>query len=49
MPFATNRGVRVHYEIEGQGQPIVLQHGFTDSMATCYERGYAEALKGATA
>lgn len=27
MPFATNDGVRIHYEIDGTGQPLVLVHG----------------------
>ena len=27
MAFATNSGVRIHYEIEGSGQPLVLHHG----------------------
>jgi pimeloyl-ACP methyl ester carboxylesterase len=28
MPFAVNRGVRIHYEVEGSGPPLVLHHGF---------------------
>lgn len=28
MPFAINRGVRIHYEVEGSGPPLVLHHGF---------------------
>ena len=27
MPYATNQGVKIHYEVEGQGPPIILQHG----------------------
>ena len=27
MPFATNGGIRIHYEIEGAGQPLILHHG----------------------
>ncbi len=34
----------LHYEIEGDGPPLVLQHGFTDSMETWYERCYVDAL-----
>jgi pimeloyl-ACP methyl ester carboxylesterase len=37
--------VHVHYEVEGEGPPIVLQHGFTDSLRTWYELGYVDALK----
>ena len=32
MPYAVNQGVRIHYQIEGDGQPLVLQHGFTDNL-----------------
>jgi pimeloyl-ACP methyl ester carboxylesterase len=45
MPYAVNQGVRIHYRIEGDGQPLVLQHGFTDSLETWYETGYVEGLK----
>ena len=45
MPYAINQGVRIHYQIEGDGQPLVLQHGFTDSLETWYDLGYVEALK----
>jgi hypothetical protein len=37
MPYADNHGVHVHYEVEGEGPPLVLQHGFTDSLRTWYE------------
>src|SRR5215469_6785565 len=45
MPYAVNHGVRVHYRIEGDGPPLVFQHGFTDSLETWCEAGYVEALK----
>ena len=46
MPYFTAPdGIRIHYEVEDSGPPLVLQHGFTDSMATWYERGYVDALK----
>jgi pimeloyl-ACP methyl ester carboxylesterase len=45
MPYAINQGVRIHYRVEGDGQPLVLQHGFTDSLETWYETGYVQALK----
>jgi pimeloyl-ACP methyl ester carboxylesterase len=45
MPYTTNQGVRIHYQVEGAGPPLVIQHGFTDSMATWYELGYVEALQ----
>jgi len=37
-------GVAINYEVEGYGAPLVLQHGFTDSLMTRYEYGYVEAL-----
>ena len=37
-------GVAIHYEVEGQGSPLVLQHGFTDSLLSWYEYGYVEML-----
>jgi pimeloyl-ACP methyl ester carboxylesterase len=46
MPFARSPdGVRIHYEVEGSGTPLVLQHGFTDSLMVWYERGYVDALR----
>ena len=45
MPYADNQGVRIHYEVEGEGPPLVIQHGFTDSIQTWYELGYVNALK----
>ena len=46
MPYADNRGVRIHYEVEGTGPPLVLQHGFTDSIGGWRQFGYVDALKG---
>jgi pimeloyl-ACP methyl ester carboxylesterase len=34
MPFANNSGIKIHYEVEGQGPPLVVQHGLT----SCLER-----------
>jgi pimeloyl-ACP methyl ester carboxylesterase len=45
LPYADNQGVRIHYRVEGEGPPLVLQHGFTDSLQTWYELGYVDALK----
>ena len=45
MPFADNRGCRIRYEVEGQGPPLVLQHGFTQNLERWYQRGYVDALK----
>jgi len=45
MPFVDNRGVRIHYEVVGEGSPLVIEHGFSDSIETWYECGYVDALK----
>jgi pimeloyl-ACP methyl ester carboxylesterase len=47
MAFADNQGVRIHYEVEGKGFPLVIQHGYTDSVESWYELGYVDALKDA--
>jgi pimeloyl-ACP methyl ester carboxylesterase len=45
MPFATNANVRIHYETEGSGQPLVLHHGSFASGADWRDLGYVDALK----
>jgi pimeloyl-ACP methyl ester carboxylesterase len=45
MPYADNAGVRIHYQVEGEGPALVLQHGFTESLVDWYESGYVEALR----
>ncbi len=45
MPYADNQGVRIHYKVEGEGPPLVLQHGFTSSLKRWYFHGYVDALK----
>jgi pimeloyl-ACP methyl ester carboxylesterase len=45
MPFATNAGIRIHYEVEGSGQPLVLHHGSFASGAHWRDLGYVDALK----
>jgi pimeloyl-ACP methyl ester carboxylesterase len=45
MPFANNKGVRIHYEVEGAGPPLVMLHGFYGTMLDWYEYEYVEALK----
>jgi len=45
MPFANNQGVRIHYETEGAGPPLVLQHGSLNTMESWYDAGYVAALK----
>jgi len=45
MPSINNHGVQIHYALEGEGPPLVLQHGFSDSLESWYEFGYVDALK----
>ena len=45
MPYVKNDGVRIHYEIEGRGDPLVIQHGFTSNMETVRLLGYSDSLK----
>ena len=46
MPYATNPddGVRVYYEVEGEGLPLALGHGGTQSGRIWREFGYVAAL-----
>ena len=47
MPFANNNGVRIYYEIEGQGPPLVLAHGMGGGgdLNAWRRTGYTDALK----
>jgi len=48
MPYADHQGIRIHYQVEGEGPPLVLQqHGFTHSVQDWYRAGYVDALKPA--
>ena len=45
MPHANNNGVRIHYHVEGEGSPLVLQHGFPWSIQSWSRSGYVDDLK----
>ncbi len=45
MPFVDNKGVRIHYKVEGKGPFIVLLHGFNENMDEWYQLSYVESLK----
>jgi pimeloyl-ACP methyl ester carboxylesterase len=32
MPYANNHGVKIYYEVEGEGPPLVLAHGGTQNL-----------------
>jgi pimeloyl-ACP methyl ester carboxylesterase len=44
MPFAKNNGVRIHYEVEGNGPPIILHHGFGGTGDSWRAPGYVSEL-----
>jgi len=45
MPFVQNGDVRIHYEVEGAGAPLVLHHGYSGSLQHWYQNGYVAALQ----
>ena len=45
MPYANHQGICIHYQLDGEGPPLVLQHGFTSSLKHWYRYGYVEALR----
>ena len=45
MPYASNQGIRIHYHVEGDGPPLVMQHGFTSSIQNWYLNGYVDPLQ----
>ena len=44
MPYANNNGVKIYYEVEGQGPPVVLAHGVTRSLQRWRQIGFVDAL-----
>ena len=46
MPYVSNDGVRIHYHVEGEGPPLVLHHGTSQSLEDWYSYGYVQGLKG---
>jgi pimeloyl-ACP methyl ester carboxylesterase len=44
MPEARNGDISIHYEVDGEGPPLILQHGFRDSGAGWQQWGYIEKL-----
>lgn len=47
MPYASNQGVRIYYEVVGEGPPLVLAHGmgFGGDLNAWRTTGYVDALK----
>ncbi len=44
MPYVSNSGVRIHYEVEGEGPAILMQHGFAATCWTWRDFNYAQEL-----
>jgi pimeloyl-ACP methyl ester carboxylesterase len=45
MPYVSSRGVRIYYEVAGQGPPLILAHAFRRNLNRWRETGVADALK----
>jgi pimeloyl-ACP methyl ester carboxylesterase len=45
MSFANNQGIRIHYEVEGKGPPLVMQYGQYFPCGIWREYHYIDALK----
>ena len=45
MPYAYNERTRIHYQAEGVGPQLVLQHWSLSTMECWYDYGYVSALK----
>jgi pimeloyl-ACP methyl ester carboxylesterase len=45
MPYANNAGIRIRYEVEGAGPPLVLHHGAGGFLEFLYDIGLVEALR----
>ncbi len=45
MPYFDNNGVRIHYQMDGKGTPLVLMHGTSGSVGDWYENGWVGGFK----
>jgi pimeloyl-ACP methyl ester carboxylesterase len=43
--FAENEGVRVYYEVHGEGPPLLLHHGWSSNGERWHSAGYVDVLK----
>ncbi len=46
VPYADHRGTRIRYEVEGDGPPLVLVHGFMSRLEDWSAYGYTADLAG---
>jgi len=45
MPYANNGNIKLHYQVEGSGPPLILAHGFMMDTTCWYDFGYVEQFK----
>ncbi len=46
MPYFDNDGIKIYYEIEGEGPPVVMIHGFSENLEDNWkEKNWVETLK----
>jgi pimeloyl-ACP methyl ester carboxylesterase len=45
MPYATNGAIRIYYQLEGEGVPLILHHGSFASGSDWRDSAYSDALK----
>ena len=45
MPYAHHQCVSIHYEVEGEGPPLVLHHGAFGNLEVWHRRGFVDGLK----
>ena len=45
MPYVNNQGVRIHYQVQGSGPPLIVHHGILVGLDDWYEFGYVEGLE----
>lgn len=45
MPFITRGGVRIHFEVEGEGSPLLLHAGGVGDLESWRLAGYVDALR----
>ncbi|WP_075257746.1 alpha/beta fold hydrolase [Herbaspirillum camelliae] len=45
MPFAISDQRKIHYQVEGEGPPLLLHHGFTSSLEAWRFFGFTDVLR----
>jgi pimeloyl-ACP methyl ester carboxylesterase len=45
LPYADNKGIRIHYKTEGDGPPLVMHHWSLASLEWWYDFGYVSSIK----